>query len=210
VGVTAAAGAPTPTGSAPPSPPWASRVREARQRGQLGGRLEGATPDALDAAIARALRFDTKVLMEPASTPARSRSPCSATTSPQASIPGEIVVHHADGFYSYDAKYVDPTAATGRSPPSSTTSASRKLRGLAVETFRALELSGMARVDFFLDRDDGALYVNEVNTIPGFTAISMYPKMWEATGLPATALVTRLIELAIERRAARRALKTSI
>ena len=68
----------------------------------------------------------------------------------------------------------------------------------------------MARVDFFLDRKSGALYVNEVNTIPGFTAISMYPKMWEASGVPIKKLVSRLIDLAIERRAARRALKTQI
>jgi D-alanine-D-alanine ligase len=84
------------------------------------------------------------------------------------------------------------------------------VRHLSVETFRTLELCGMARVDFFLDRRTGALFVNEVNTIPGFTAISMYPKMWEAAGLPATSLISRLIELAIERRAERRALKTSV
>jgi len=82
------------------------------------------------------------------------------------------------------------------------------VRSLAVATFRALELSGMARVDFFLARDSGALYVNEVNTLPGFTAVSMYPKMWEASGLPPTALISRLIDLAIERRDARRDLLT--
>jgi D-alanine-D-alanine ligase len=81
---------------------------------------------------------------------------------------------------------------------------------LAVQTFCALDLAGMARVDFFLDRGTSALYVNEVNTIPGFTAISMYPKMWEASGMPLPALVTRLIELAIERRDARRALVTNV
>ena len=85
-----------------------------------------------------------------------------------------------------------------------------RVRKLAVETFRALELSGMSRVDFFLDRKSGALYVNEVNTIPGFTAISMYPKLWQASGVPITELVSRLLDLAIERRAARRALKTQI
>ena len=75
-----------------------------------------------------------------------------------------------------------------------------RVQAQAVATFRALELAGMARVDFFVTRDLGALYVNEVNTIPGFTALSMYPKMWEASGLSPTALVTRLIDLAIERR----------
>jgi D-alanine-D-alanine ligase len=76
-----------------------------------------------------------------------------------------------------------------------------------VATFRALELAGMARVDFFVTRDLSALYVNEVNTIPGFTAISMYPKMWEASGLSQTDLMTRLIELALERRNNRQNLK---
>ena len=85
---------------------------------------------------------------------------------------------------------------------------SARVRTLAVETFRALDLAGMARVDFFLARDTGALYVNEVNTIPGFPAVSMYPKMWEASGLPAAALVSRLIDLALERRDARRKLRT--
>ena len=84
------------------------------------------------------------------------------------------------------------------------------MQELAVATFRTLELAGMARVDFFVERDDVAIFVNEVNTIPGFTAISMYPKMWEAVGLAATELVSRLIDLAIERRDARRGLSTSL
>jgi len=84
------------------------------------------------------------------------------------------------------------------------------VQDLAVATFRTLELAGMARVDFFVERTTLAVFVNEVNTIPGFTAISMYPKMWEASGLSATDLVSRLIELAIERRDARRGLSTSI
>ncbi len=95
-------------------------------------------------------------------------------------------------------------APAGRSRPISPAATAARVQTLAVATFRALELAGMARVDFFLARDDGPLYVNEVNTIPGFTAISMYPKMWEASGLSPTALVTRLIELAIERRDERR------
>jgi len=84
-----------------------------------------------------------------------------------------------------------------------------RVQAQAVATFRTLELAGMARVDFFVTRDLRALYVNEVNTIPGFTAVSMYPKMWEASGLTPSALITRLIELAIERRDQRRALKTT-
>jgi D-alanine-D-alanine ligase len=168
------------------------------------------TADALDAALAEALRFDTKVLIETGINAREVEVAVLGNDEPQASIPGEIVVHHADGFYSYDAKYVDPDGSHWRIPAELDDVSLTKLRGLAVDVFRTLELSGMARVDFFVDRDDGALYVNEVNTIPGFTAISMYPKMWEATGLPATELVTRLIELAVERRRARRALATSL
>jgi D-alanine-D-alanine ligase len=85
-----------------------------------------------------------------------------------------------------------------------------QVRRLSIQTFRALELCGMACVDFFLDRKTAALYVNEVNTIPGFTAISMYPKMWEASGVPTKDLVTRIVELAIERRRERRGLKTRL
>jgi D-alanine-D-alanine ligase len=128
---------------------------------------------------------------------------------PQASVPGEIIVTHRDGFYSYDAKYVDPDGADFRIPADVPPETAARVRTLSVATFQALELAGMARVDFFLDRKTGALYVNEVNTIPGFTAISMYPKMWEASGVPIDQLVARLIDLAIERRASRRALKTS-
>ena len=119
-------------------------------------------------------------------------------------------MHHKDGFYSYDAKYVDAHGSEAKIPADLPRETTERVRSLAVETFRTLELAGMARVDFFLDKDSGALYLNEVNTIPGFTAISMYPKMWEASGLPVRDLISRLIDLAIERRAARRALKTVI
>jgi D-alanine-D-alanine ligase len=125
-------------------------------------------------------------------------------------VPGEIVVSHPDGFYSYDAKYEDPNGAAWKIPADLPPETAERVRMLSVQVFLALELCGMARVDFFLDRGSGALHVNEVNTLPGFTAISMYPKMWEASGLPPGALVTRLIDLAIERRRERRALKTTI
>jgi D-alanine-D-alanine ligase len=128
---------------------------------------------------------------------------------PQASIPGEILVHHADGFYSYDAKYVDPDGASWKIPADLPPDVTARVQTLAVATFRTLELSGMARVDFFVTRDLRSLYVNEVNTIPGFTAVSMYPKMWQASGVSAGNLVSRLIDLAIQRRDFRRKLKTS-
>jgi len=85
----------------------------------------------------------------------------------------------------------------------------RRVRDLALRAFRALDLCGMARADFFLDRASDALFINEVNTIPGFTPISMYPKLWEASGVPFPALVDRLIRLAVERHREKKSLITS-
>jgi D-alanine-D-alanine ligase len=164
----------------------------------------------LESALRAALAFDTKVLIEAAVNAREIECAVLGNDEPEASMPAEIVVHHKDGFYSYDAKYVDADGADAKIPAELPPEGMARVRRLAVETFRALELAGMARVDFFLDRDRGDFYVNEVNTIPGFTAISMYPKMWETSGVPIKELVSRLIDLAIERRAARRALKTQI
>jgi len=164
----------------------------------------------LRAALRKAFTYDTKVLVERAISAREIECAVLGNDEPEASLPAEIVVHHPDGFYSYDAKYVDGDGATARVPAELPLEQTERIRSLARDTFRALELQGMARIDFFLCRDTQALFVNEVNTIPGFTAISMYPKMWEASGLPVTSLVTRLIELAEERRQSRRALVTQI
>jgi D-alanine-D-alanine ligase len=177
--------------------------------GSSVGVSRAAGPGDLERAVRAALAFDTKVLVERAVDAREIECAVLGNDEPQASIPGEIVVHHKDGFYSYDAKYVDPEGASWKIPADLPPAITARVQAEAVATFRALELSGMARVDFFVTRDYGALYVNEVNTIPGFTAVSMYPKMWQASGLAPTDLVTRLIELAIERRDARRSLKTT-
>jgi D-alanine-D-alanine ligase len=166
-------------------------------------------PGELARAVVAALAFDRKVLLERAVDAREIECAVLGNDAPVASVPGEIIVHHRDGFYSYDAKYVDAEGASWKIPADIAPETQRRVQELAVATFRALELAGMARVDFFLDRGSGALSVNEVNTIPGFTAASMYPKMWEASGLSGPALVSRLIDLAIERRDARRALATS-
>jgi D-alanine-D-alanine ligase len=166
-------------------------------------------PAALLPALQNALGYDVKVLAETAVDAREIECAVLGNDDPQASIPGEIVVTHRDGFYSYEAKYVDEKGAETRVPADIPPETAQRVRELSVATFRALDLAGMARVDFFLDRQTGALAVNEVNTIPGFTAISMYPKLWEASGLPVKDLVSRLIDLAIERRTARRALKTT-
>jgi D-alanine-D-alanine ligase len=167
------------------------------------------TPAELEPALRLALTFDRKILLERAVDAREIECAVLGNDHPIASVPGEIVVHHRDGFYSYDAKYVDPDGAAWEIPAALDAGVQRRVQELARATFRALELCGMARVDFFVDRASGAIYVNEVNTIPGFTAISMYPKMWEASGMPATALVSRLIDLAVERCDARRAIALS-
>ena len=167
-----------------------------------------AGPSGLEPAVRAAFAFDRKVLLERAVDAREIECAVLGNDDPVASIPGEILVHHPDGFYSYDAKYVDPDGASWRIPADIPPAAASRIQALAVATFRALELAGMARVDFFMERAGGALYVNEVNTIPGFTAISMYPKLWEASGLAQKALLSRLIDLALERRDARRALRT--
>jgi D-alanine-D-alanine ligase len=167
-------------------------------------------PSALEAAVREALRFDRKVLLERGIDAREIECAVLGNDDPRASVPSEIVVSHKDGFYSYDAKYVDPNGASWNCPAQIPPNVAAHVQDLSIATFRALELSGMARVDFFLDRKTHALYVNEVNTIPGFTAGSMYPKMWEASGVPLRELVTKLIELAIERRDARRALSTNV
>ena len=129
---------------------------------------------------------------------------------PEASVPGEIIVTHADGFYSYAAKYLDPNGASWAIPADIPAETASLVRRLSVEAFKALELAGMARVDFFVERHTGQVFLNEVNTIPGFTTISMYPKMWEATGLSYPALLDRLIALALERHAEKQRLRTSL
>jgi len=114
---------------------------------------------------------------------------------PQASIPGEIVPHRE--FYDYTAKYLED--GTQLLIPAELKPAQvKKIQELAVSAFLALELSGMARVDFFMEKTTGKLYLNEVNTIPGFTSISMYPKLWEASGIGFRELIDRLIALAFE------------
>ncbi len=157
-------------------------------------------------AIRLAAEFDRKVLVEQGIRDAREIE-CSVlgNDTPEASIPGEIIP--SNEFYDYDAKYVDgkSTAVIPAKLPRATV---RTIQRLAVAAFRALDGSGMARVDFLVTRRTHRVFLNEINTIPGFTSISMYPKLWQASGLSYPALLDRLIVLAIERHAARKALKT--
>jgi D-alanine-D-alanine ligase len=136
-----------------------------------------------------------KVLVEKAMTAREIEISVLGNREPIASVPGEVVPHRE--FYDYTAKYLEDGSQL-LIPAELKPAQVEKIQKLAVEAFRALELSGMARVDFFLDKATGKLYLNEVNTIPGFTSISMYPKMWEASGIAFRELVDKLIELAFE------------
>jgi D-alanine-D-alanine ligase len=160
-------------------------------------------PSALGPALDEALAYARKALLEHAVEGAREvEVSVLGNDDPVASIPGEIVPHAE--FYDYHAKYLDDTAEL-LIPADLPAAVTEELQRLAVTAFRAIDCEGMARVDFFVTPDLEPI-VNEVNTIPGFTTISMYPKLWEASGVPYPELVDRLVELAIERheRASRR------
>ncbi|MHB9799699.1 D-alanine--D-alanine ligase [Pseudomonas sp. MT3] len=161
---------------------------------------------AYDEAVRLALAFDDKVLVEAAVQGREIECAVMGNEQPIASGCGEIVV--GSGFYSYDSKYIDEDAAKVVVPADIPAEASERIRQLAVEAFLALECSGLARVDVFLT-DSGEVLVNELNSLPGFTRISMYPKLWQAAGMTYSELVSRLIDLAIERHAARRHLQTN-
>lgn len=160
----------------------------------------------LDAALTNAFRYDTKVLIERAHAVREVEVAVLGNDRPEASIAGEIIPTH--DFYSYEAKYLDEHGAHLKIPAEIDDVQMASVRAMAIEAFKCLDLAGLARVDFFLEKGTGRFYLNEVNTIPGFTRISMYPKLWEATGVPYAKLVDRLITLAIERHATRRALST--
>ncbi|MFN3741285.1 MAG: D-alanine--D-alanine ligase family protein [Anaerolineales bacterium] len=148
-----------------------------------------------------AARYDRRILIEHGIPQAREiEVSVLGNDEPQASIAGEIIPSRE--FYSYEAKYLDGTSGLLIPAPISDEQMARVQR-LALEAYRAVDCAGMARVDFLMDRQSGAIYLNEINTIPGFTSISMYPKLWEASGLPYPQLVDRLIELALERQVER-------
>jgi D-alanine-D-alanine ligase len=154
--------------------------------------------EELAPALNLAAEFAMKILVERAMVAREIEVSVLGNHDPKASVPGEIVPHRE--FYDYAAKYLEE--GTKLLIPAKLKPAQvKKIQTLAVEAFRALELSGMARVDFFLEKKGGKIFLNEVNTIPGFTSISMYPKMWEASGIPFRELIDRLITLALEQHA---------
>ena len=157
-------------------------------------RVEDAA--GLRPALEEAFRYDRTVLVEEAVAGREVEVAVLGNDEPRASVPGEVV--STATFYDYDAKYLDADAARMEVPADLPADVAARLRETAVEAYVALGCEGLARVDFFV-ADDGRVLVNEINTLPGFTARSMYPVMWERTGLPAPALADRLVRLALER-----------
>jgi D-alanine-D-alanine ligase len=150
----------------------------------------------LEAAFALAAQFDRKIIVERGIQGRELECAVLGNEAPMASVPCEILPSRE--FYDYEDKYLLDRAQTlipADLPPERTD----ELRRLAVECYRAVECEGMARVDFLLETETNRLYINEINTIPGFTSISMYPKMWEHSGIPFAELIDRLIELALDR-----------
>ncbi|MCX8070929.1 MAG: D-alanine--D-alanine ligase [Candidatus Binatia bacterium] len=168
--------------------------------GSSVGVSKAADAAQLTAAVEHAFGFDRKVIVEKGYPVREIECAVLGNDEPEASVLGEIRPRHE--FYSYEAKYVDPAGAELIVPAPVPEGVATRVRTIACDVFRLLQCAGMARVDFFLVNED-TVFVNEVNTIPGFTSISMYPRLWEATGVPLPELVHRLIELAVERSAAR-------
>jgi D-alanine-D-alanine ligase len=158
-------------------------------------------------AIETALEYDRKVIVE-AAVPNPREIECSVlgNDDPQASLPGEIIPSRE--FYDYEAKYLDDDSKTVI-PAQLAPDLVKTIQRLSIDAFRAIDCTGLARVDFLLSRDTGDAVLNEINTMPGFTSISMYSKMWEASGVAYSELVHRLIQLGLERHAQKQRLKTS-
>ena len=159
-----------------------------------------SAPAGLAAAVADAGAYDPKIVVEEAIDCREFECAVLGNDEPEASVVGELVPSHE--FYDYADKYVD-SGASVIIPAAISARLSDEIRALAVRAFRAVDCSGLARVDFFVERGTDRLLLNEINTMPGFTAISMYPKLWAASGLAFPALLDRLIALAMERHAAR-------
>jgi D-alanine-D-alanine ligase len=176
--------------------------------GSSVGISKAKSENELERAMLMALEFDHKIVIE-ASVPNAREIECAVlgNDEPQASVPGEVIPSRE--FYDYEAKYLDDSSRVVIPAPLPGKQ-TREIQRLALEAFRALDGAGMARVDFLLDGSRGKLFVNEVNTIPGFTTISMYPKMWEASGVSYAELIDRLIDLARERHAEKQRLRTSV
>ncbi len=165
-------------------------------------------PDSLQEALESAFRYDTKVIMEAAVNARELECAVLGNFHPKAFPPGELKTGH--DFYDYNAKYVDPQGAALMIPAEIEAPLAKEIQTLAPRAFSTLGCRGMARVDFFLDKDTKELFLNEINTIPGFTSISMFPLMCHAGGLPFTELLDEIIVLALESHKERNSLSFNI
>lgn len=164
--------------------------------GSSVGVSKAKNKEEFERAVTEAFEFDTKIIIEEFIAGRELECAVLGNQSPEASGVGEIIPHHE--FYSYDAKYLDEDGASLIIPADISAEVAERLRTLAVAVFKTLSCEGLARVDFFYTKD-GRLFVNEINTMPGFTNISMYPRLWGAAGVSYTDLISRLIDLALER-----------
>ncbi|MBI5079883.1 MAG: D-alanine--D-alanine ligase [Chloroflexi bacterium] len=166
--------------------------------GSSVGVVKAHNKNEMPEALREAAKWDRKILIEQGIDAREIEVSVLGNDEPIASVPGEIVPKKE--FYDYNAKYIDgDSELTIPAPLDEATT--KRAQQIAVATFKAIDACGMARVDFLMDRNTSELYVSEINTIPGFTEISMYPKLWEASGMSYSELIDRLIELAIERQA---------
>jgi D-alanine-D-alanine ligase len=166
--------------------------------GSSVGISKAVDANSLNKAIAMAAKFDRKIVVERGVDAREIEVSVLGNDEPMASLPGEIVPQTAE-FYDYKAKYIDDNGARLIIPAELDPEMTAEIQRLAIRAFQAIDGSGLARVDFFLERGTDRLIVNEINTLPGFTSISMYPKLWEVSGIGYSQLIDRLIELAFER-----------
>ena len=162
--------------------------------------------EELNTAMDLAVQYDRKVIVEKGVNAREIECSVLGNDDPVASLPGEIIP--SKEFYDYNAKYVDEGSRLLIPAPLEQPQ-TKAVQELAVKTFLATECAGMARIDFFIEKQTGSIYVNEINTIPGFTSISMYPKLWEASGLGYSELIDKLIQLAVERHQSKQSKKTT-
>jgi D-alanine-D-alanine ligase len=177
--------------------------------GSSVGISKAKTVEGFREAMTLALHYDRKIVIE-AAVPNAREIECAVlgNDDPAASIPGEIIPLRE--FYDYEAKYMDANGSRLEIPAVLSDTETADVQRMAIEAFRACDLSGLARVDFLMARETGAIYLNEVNTLPGFTTISMYPKLWDASGLAYPQLLDRLLALALERHRDKQQLRTSL
>jgi D-alanine-D-alanine ligase len=180
--------------------PYPVFVKPANMGSSVGiSKVEGA--DSLQTALDHAAEFDRKILVERGIAGREFECSVMGNEQPRAAVPCEVLPSRA--FYDYEDKYLLDTAKTLLPAPLDAVKTA-ELQSIAVDAYRAAGCEGMSRVDFLMEKSTGTLYVNEINTIPGFTSISMFPKMWEVAGIPFATLLDELIALALDRQAQRR------